>query len=264
MRRKIINKVKKIVGLPLTYEQKLCSQKKRLVAKYAPCPQSLLVSIIMPVWNREGVIGKAIDSVLCQSYRNFELIIIDDGSTDGTMQVVKSQDDSRIDYTRVEKGGVSRARNIALHKSKGDIIAYLDSDNRWHPDFLLIMVNKMVSSNKKIAYCGMRIIDVDTNKYKNRLYKFDYNSIKKNNLVDLNVFVHKRILYEKNGGFNESMTRLVDWELVLRYTKDCVPLVVECVLADYYIDSENRQISQTERVDQNMIFINRLIGGHES
>lgn len=88
-----------------------------------------LVSIIMPVFNSEKYIGLALESVLNQSYSNFELLVINDGSTDSTSDIVESYADPRIRYFKQSRKGVSAARNIGLENMKGDFFCFLDADD---------------------------------------------------------------------------------------------------------------------------------------
>lgn len=90
------------------------------------------VSVIIPTYNRESTLGRAIDSVLNQTYRNFEVIVVDDGSTDNTSRVVEKYK-NRIRYYSKLHGGVSAARNLGLEKSEGTWVSFLDSDDYWLP-----------------------------------------------------------------------------------------------------------------------------------
>ena len=113
------------------------------------------ISVIMPTFNRCYVVWKAINSVLKQTYPFFELLIIDDGSQDDTGRLVKEFSDPRIKYFRSEKNkGASAARNYGLKKAKAELIAYLDSDNAWYPEFLEAM-NSAFDKNKDkvIIFC---------------------------------------------------------------------------------------------------------------
>ena len=94
-----------------------------------------LISVIIPVYNRENVIEECIDSVLAQSYPNFEIIIIDDGSTDLTVNICEKiiSKENRIKLIKAEHGGVSNARNIGINQSRGEFIFFLDSDDIIHP-----------------------------------------------------------------------------------------------------------------------------------
>lgn len=94
-------------------------------------------SIILPTYNRGYILWKTIQSVQKQTYPNWELLIIDDGSTDNTQQVVAEfQSDPRITYHKIKNGGVARARNIGMEKATGDIITYLDSDDIFYDNFI--------------------------------------------------------------------------------------------------------------------------------
>lgn len=97
--------------------------------------ENILFSIVMPAYNTEKYISEAIESVLCQSYSNWELIIVDDGSTDNSLSIIDdySSKDQRIKSIHTENGGVSAARNRALKEVKGDYISFIDSDDIYHP-----------------------------------------------------------------------------------------------------------------------------------
>ena len=93
-----------------------------------------LVSIIMPSYNTASFISKTIESVLNQTYKNWELLVVDDCSTDGTDEIVSKYNDKRIVYLKNEKNsGAALSRNRALRNAKGKWIAFLDSDDLWHP-----------------------------------------------------------------------------------------------------------------------------------
>ncbi|MBI5115781.1 glycosyltransferase [Candidatus Poribacteria bacterium] len=233
----------------------------RLVNEYQKREQQTKVSVIMPTWNRAFIIERAIDSVLRQSYSNFEIIISDDGSSDNTAELVGSQygDDPRIVYIRNLHEGVSHARNVGLERSSGELIAYLDSDNHWSSDFLLLMVNTFVDNpGINSAYCSVQVVDNVRGRKFLRLQHYDRKQLLIRNYIDLNIFMHKRSLYEEIGGFNEQLTALVDWELILRYTKDNAPIALQCNLATYYLEKDFGQITNTEDLWKNYDMVRRL------
>jgi glycosyltransferase involved in cell wall biosynthesis len=98
-------------------------------------------SVVVPVYNRESLITRCIDSIFNQDFENWELVIVDDGSTDETRNVILSYDDERIRYIYKENGGASSARNVALDNSNGTYIAFLDSDDEYKPDHLSAILN---------------------------------------------------------------------------------------------------------------------------
>ena len=94
-----------------------------------------LISCIVPVFNGERYLGEALDSILAQTYRPIEIIVVDDGSTDGTRELVARYGDS-VHYIRQKNTGAPTARNLGLSVAQGDLIAFLDSDDLWHPEKL--------------------------------------------------------------------------------------------------------------------------------
>lgn len=113
-----------------------------------------LVSIIMPAYNAEKYIAESIDSVLSQTYTNWELLVIDDGSTDSTKNIVESyaKDDGRIFYYYQENGKQGKARNLGIEKSEGDLIAFLDSDDLWLPSKLEVSLNEFSSNDLDLLF----------------------------------------------------------------------------------------------------------------
>ena len=92
--------------------------------------------MILPVYQGEPLVLRAVASVLGQSHGSLELIVVDDGSTDGTPELLGRVNDPRVEVLRVENGGVARARNLGMSRSRGEYLAFLDADDLWHPDFL--------------------------------------------------------------------------------------------------------------------------------
>jgi len=90
-------------------------------------------SVVIPLYNKENYIKNTIDSVLNQTFRDFEIIVVNDGSTDDSLKIVEQIEDSRIKTFSIKNGGVSRARNFGIDKAKSDLIAFLDADDYWYP-----------------------------------------------------------------------------------------------------------------------------------
>ena len=97
--------------------------------------RTTIVSVIIPAYNQARFLGEAIKSVLSQTYHNFEIIVVDDGSTDDT-PLVASQFAGRINYFRQENQGLASSRNTGIRNSSGHFIALLDSDDQWLPNYL--------------------------------------------------------------------------------------------------------------------------------
>jgi len=190
-----------------------------------------LVSIIMPSWNRAFTIGEAIQSVLEQSYANWELIICDDASEDRTSDVVRSFDDPRIRYMKFQKSNGAGARNKGLAHARGEFIAYLDSDNIWHPLFLDMMLRALLANpGTRMAYSAY--LDTEIVGARVRLDKISRQPFRpvplaERNYIDLNTILHHRDLRAWLGQFDTRLPRLQDWDLVLRYTSIFRPIFVD-------------------------------------
>ena len=120
-----------------------------------------LVSIITPCYNGETYISQTIDSVLSQTYENWEMIIIDDGSRDHSAEIVRSymEKDSRISFLRQSNAGSAAARNNGIRKAQGQYIALLDADDLWEPEFLEEQIAFMKEKNAVCVCCSYRCID---------------------------------------------------------------------------------------------------------
>lgn len=220
--------------------------------------QRLSFSVIMPTWNRRDFIQRAIDSVLSQSYSAREILICDDGSEDDTLGLLETAyadaiDDGIIKILRVEHRGVAAARNCGLAHATSDLIAYLDSDNCWEPDYLLAQCSLYSCSDElNCSYTSLHSLNEDTGDHMLRSVKYDRKRLLDWNFIDLNAFVHRRVLFELCGGFDESLTRLVDWEFILRCTKNNVPAFFPYVGVRYFLSARKyKNITFTEDLETN-------------
>lgn len=210
--------------------------------------KQLSFSIIMPAYNRGFCIERAVNALLGQTYQDFELIIIDDGSTDGTENRIKERykeylDSGRIVYIRQpENKGVAAARNEGLKRAKNEWIAYADTDNIPLPDFLETFAAAAETHGNQCIYAQVR--HSGSGAVFRELFK--YASLLKGNLIDIGAFVHTRSVYERLGGFDESLTRLVDWDLILTYTKKYPPLFIDRIVLKYNDSNRFKRISNTE------------------
>jgi len=114
------------------------------------------VSVIIPTYNRCRLVREAINSVLAQSFTDFEILVIDDGSTDDTAEMIKAVNDERCRYFYKSNGGAASARNMGLKKAGAEYIALLDSDDLWPKEYLEVMVSTLQdASDYGVAYCGI-------------------------------------------------------------------------------------------------------------
>ena len=210
-----------------------------------------MVSIVMPTFNRGKSIVQSVASVVKQTHQNWELIIIDDGSTDSTFDIVNNliKSDSRIRILRNPRKGVSAARNIGLENANGQYIFYLDSDNQWTEPFLKTMLIYLEYSGSVSAYSGISVLDDDGSVTGYRGEPFNWDCCLDGNYVDLNAFCHKKNQYLELGGFDENLRRMVDWDLILRYTKSSKPCYAPFI-GCHYLDSkkDSARISVAEPI----------------
>lgn len=134
-----------------------------------------LISVIMPVYNTDKYITEAINSVLNQTYDNFELIIVDDASTDNSAKIIESFNNYKIKYIRLSKnGGAANARNVGLDNSKGNVICFIDSDDIWDKEKLKKQYEFMKKKNVGFVYAKYKRL-YENGKLREIKYKFlDY------------------------------------------------------------------------------------------
>ncbi len=113
------------------------------------------ISVVIPSYNRATLIGRAIESVLQQTYSNIEIIVVDDASTDETESVVKRIKNDKLHYIKLKKnGGACKARNVGIRASKGEYIAFLDSDDIWNTDKLEKQMKILQEKKAKVVACN--------------------------------------------------------------------------------------------------------------
>ena len=212
----------------------LGEQLRKNVSDYDYLP---LISVIMPTYNRENIIMRAINSVLNQTYHNFELIIVDDCSNDDTIRLLNSIEDDRIKIFKNNKNrGSSYSRNIGLKNAKGDIIMYLDSDNEWESEYIKTMVGAFIElPDADALYSGQYIYkSFDSKPYAFRFTSYNKSLLHNHNFIDLNCFCHKKNILNEIEGFDESMWRLVDWDFILKISNIFKIYSIPVTLSKYY------------------------------
>jgi len=179
------------------------------------------ISIIIPTYNQAEYLQEAVDSVLNQTYKNIEIIIIDDGSTDNTLKVVNSFNDNKIIFIQQRNKGASSARNTGIKEANGEYIAFLDSDDLWLKDKLRKQIDFM-RENQKVGLLGTGCFQViDTNKM---IYKKIFphkNEILQKDLIKYNPFIQSSVMVRKNvfndiGLYDEKFKESEDYDLWLR------------------------------------------------
>ena len=215
-----------------------------------------LVSVVIPTYNRGYCIESAVRSVLASTWRNLEVIVVDDGSSDDTESIIKSIDDLRIRYIRIEENrGANHARNVGVKNAKGDYIAFNDSDDEWLPDKLEKQMRVMLQSDDDklgCVYCPickyengkMVSIEPDLEQYGEDAIGDIYYFMMGHMFISTQTLLLKKKVIEEVGYFNENLTRLQDWELLLRVAQKYRFTLVQESLVKAYL--------QPDRISKNV------------
>jgi len=199
---------------------------------------SPLISVIMPAWNRSEVIARAIRSVQRQTFPRWELIVVDDGSTDSTREVVHlmAAADPRIRLIEADHGGVCAARNHGIERAAGQWLSFLDTDNLWPADYLELSLKGAANSGARAVYAGLELHDGEKVSY--RAYQGGLEALMVVNHIDLNVLTVERDLALEAGGFDETLKRWVDHDFAIRIAKIAEPRLLPFIGCEYWDDRE--------------------------
>lgn len=212
-----------------------------------------LVSVVITTYNRAELVEDAIDSVLAQTYTNFELFVVDDASTDNTESVIDQYDDDRLTYVCHESNKhLSASRNTGIELSSGEYIAFLDDDDEWIETKLERQISRFedVSDQVGLVYCWMDY--------------YDNGKVIKENRPNLNGNIHPRTLsgqpltngstwlikaevFNTVGRFDETIYRGVDGDFLRRVCKECNVNYVPEVLVIYNVGHGSRRITAEDK-----------------
>ena len=248
--------VKHIIKHNDSVDEKLTCTKQKINSKNEKVPNQdgIAFSIIMPTYNRANCICNAIDSALAQTYQNFELIIVDDGSTDDTIELLHKKYNAHIANGKIkifeeQHNGVSYARNVALSHAKNEWITYLDSDDVLNKNYLqYIKINILDKPQYSIF-----ILDNDIIRSR-MINDFSYEELKKENYIQIESFIHKKHIYDELGGFDCSLKRLTDWDVELRYLQKYHAKIIKSSFNFFTVDTNQKnRITQNANCDINYI-----------
>jgi glycosyltransferase involved in cell wall biosynthesis len=223
------------------------------------------VSVIIPTYNRAHLLGRSLRSVLNQTYQDFEIIVVDDASTDDSETVILSLDNEKIRYLRHEKNkGATAARNTGIKAAKGSYIAFQDSDDEWLPEKLEKQMKVFESAPPEVGvvYTGYYKISGNNITYAPSSYftKKEGNLyqqlLKVNHLSTQCILVYKHCL-EKVGSFDENLPRHQDWELAIRLAKHFEFKFIDEPLAIVYRDHASISTNQDALVKASEIIFNK-------
>ncbi len=192
------------------------------------------VSVILPTYNRAHLVARAVQSVLSQTYRDFELVVVDDASDDNTRDVLSQFTDQRLCYIRhPERRGAAAARNTGIDVSQGEYIAFQDSDDEWLPEKLAQQLKMIMQAGPEtgVIYCrfqrvyegkrsyypsvlrtGISHLPLATRKLSGELYL----ALLQGNWITTQTALVRRVCFEQSGSFDPQLKRFQDWDLWLR------------------------------------------------
>ncbi|HEY1266707.1 MAG TPA: glycosyltransferase family 2 protein [Candidatus Binatia bacterium] len=183
------------------------------------------VSVIIPAYNRKAMLCEAVDSVLAQNYRDFELFVVDDGSTDGTSEELAARYGGRVRMLRQANRGVAAARNFGVRCSDGEYVAFLDSDDLWRPKKLALQV-KFMEADRRRRICQTEEIWIRNGvrvnpKTKHRKPSGEvFRASLELCLVSPSAVLMTRELFDDVGGFDETFSVCEDYDLWLCIARD--------------------------------------------
>lgn len=238
------------------------------------------ITVVMPCFNAEQHLEYGIDSVLKQSFQDFELIVVNDGSTDNSQRILESIDDDRIRIINQANSGVCRARNAALSKSSGEFIAFLDADDTWHLECLETLYNALSPNRTAVlAYCGWQNMGLSGG-LAEPFIPPDYEELNKAELLfencrwPIHAALTRKTAIDKAGFFDERFLTSEDFLLWMKIAIENPIVRVPRVLAYYHHYGEggqatddkektaiNHWLAQGAFIDENPDFVNRL--GHD-
>ena len=235
--------------------------------------QTPAVSVVIPNFNRAAVVLRAVESVLAQTLGDFELLIVDDASTDDSLQVLGTLTDPRIRVIAHESNrGAGAARNTGISEARAAWVAFQDSDDYWLPEKLerqMDLLNRP-GSNLVAAYCGMLIEPMSGGGSRKTRYLPDHRispregqileSLLRDSFISTQTLIVQRDVLVQIGGFDPDIPALIDWECMLRVAqKGPIGLVDEPLVHQRF--SENSITRSAEKRLQARVF---LVKKHES
>jgi glycosyltransferase involved in cell wall biosynthesis len=220
------------------------------------------ISVVLPTHNRARFfLGRAIRSILAQTFQDYELIVVDDASTDDTRGLVRSFDDPRIMYFRLPRctGSPCTPRNIGFLLSRGEHIAYLDDDNRYLPYHLEVLYSALRDNPEVVGVYGDRryIRECPLALWKSKTavdWSVDH-LLRKGNFVDTSDWMHRREALLRIGGWSPYLRLFTDWDLAARMARSGFDLArVPLVITEYTWHWGNLGQTLVRRATKNSMF----------
>lgn len=221
------------------------------------------VSVVIPTYNRADVLPRAIDSVLNQTYEDFNVVVIDDGSTDNTEDVVKSYVDDRIQYIQFKNNkGANAARTKGIKSATGEYIAFIDSDDEWLSLKIEKQIEAIQSTNADAAYTGIRQVDQNGNYITSTFPTISGNItdelLRGNFIGSYSTVIVSQELIDKVGYPDPELPCWQDWEWYLRLSDNALfaavnePLVIRHNDGDQISDNFQYRLESLEHIREKL------------
>lgn len=213
------------------------------------------VSVVIPTYNRANLVSRAIQSVLNQTYQDFEIIVVDDASKDDTKIVVNNFNDDRIIYVQheINKGG-GASRNTGIKKAQGDYIGFLDDDDEWLPEKLEKQIIKFQHSSEKVGlvYSGFFYVLEKNDKIMSEVYPSlsgnVYVELLKGCILGSPTPLIKKSSFQKAGLFDEELPSCQDWDMWIRISKYYEFDFVPEILAKHHVHGKQISVNLDSKV----------------
>lgn len=219
-----------------------------------------MVSVIIPSYNREKTILRAVNSVLNQTYKDIEVIVVDDCSTDNTLDVVKSIKDSRLKFFKLDKNsGACVARNFGIEKSNGEFIAFQDSDDEWLPEKLEKQMNVFKNnSDVDLVFCQFKKIEKENTSV---FPPLESGIITRKVLLEKSYISTQTLIGRKECfstvKFDPQMPRLQDHDLVIRLSKKYCFYFVNEPLVNMYVQDDSISKNIKKLIDAEYLLLTK-------
>lgn len=222
-----------------------------------------MFSVVIPLYNKGDVIANTLQAILNQTFNQFEVIVVNDGSTDDSLQIVSGFSDNRIKIIDQKNRGVSAARNIGIKLAKYGFIAFLDADDLWLPDYLLEQ-SRLIGDFSQASMWGMgwgSVDDLGHNEVDHGGIEYNYRSIISNyfersshaNLFFTSAVVIKRSVFDQVGFFDERIAIGEDLDMFYRIIVSNVVVFFNCTLVQYRLNAKYR-LSNDNKPDIEICF----------
>jgi glycosyltransferase involved in cell wall biosynthesis len=214
------------------------------------------VSVIIPVYNAAEYLPETIDNVLAQDYQSLEIILVDDGSTDNSLEVIKTFCDQAKIYSQEHKGP-SFARNLGLSKAQGDVIAFIDADDLWPPGRLQIMLQRLMDDPQLDIILGRTKWIGDLSKIHGNV---QFESPDKTAVImSLGSALIRKSAFEATGNFDETLSGYEDLDWFMRAKEQGLAILIMKMVTQYYRMHESNYSHTLSSVENMMIVLRKSV-----